>query len=54
MMNAARAKWPETAELPDSRVIRFALALALSGSREQAEYATQDTRVVTGYRRKPA
>lgn len=49
MINGVRAKWPEAADLTPVQVVRFALAFALSESREQAKYATQDPRIVSGY-----
>jgi hypothetical protein len=47
MLAEARQTWPEARDMSKGRILRFALALALTGDTERAIAATRDTRIGT-------
>jgi hypothetical protein len=47
MLAEARETWPEVKDMTVGRVLRFALALALTGDTNRAVAATRDARIGT-------
>lgn len=54
MLAEARDRWPATRDMSTGRVLRFALALAVGRSEDEAVAATRDARIGTTRERKTA